>query len=785
MRETTVELVLEGLDCAVCAAKINDKVSKLENVKEASLNFASKILTIELSSEDAKKQVVDSTKKIVSKLEPDVIVLERDHEKITKKVLKLEGLDCANCAIKIESRIKEIDGVKSASVDFTTGKLNLESNTKDLYRIIESAKLVIKKIEPDVTIHDESEKVEQEDGHKHVAGEGKTQLVKLGLSGLIFGTALAFKLPNQWEFILFLAAYLLAGGEVVLRAVKDIKNGQLFDESFLMSIATIGAFAIGEYPEGVAVMLFYQVGEFFQDLAVNRSRKSIADLMDIRPDYANLKVGNELRTVSPEDVKIGEFIVVKPGEKVPLDGTIVEGMSMVDTSALTGESVPREVEAGSEVYGGFINKNGLLTIAVKKEFGESTVSKILELVENASSKKAPTEQFITKFARVYTPFVVAAALALAVIPPLVIDGATFSDWIYRALVFLVISCPCALVISIPLGFFGGIGGASKNGILIKGGNYLEALNNVDTVVFDKTGTLTKGVFIVTEINPVNGISEEELLENAAYAENYSNHPIALSIMKAYGKEIDTSVINGHEEIPGLGLRVNIKGREILAGNAKLMKEKVIAFDLNGDVGTIVYIAVDGKYAGSIVISDEIKQDSEKLVAGLKEIGVRRTVMLTGDNKKVGDKIGKQLGLDLVYSELLPDQKVEKLELIYKEKTTKGRIVFVGDGINDAPVLARADVGVAMGGLGSDAAIEAADVVLMTDEPSKLISAIKISKRTRRIVLQNIALALVVKGIVLILGAGGLATMWEAVFADVGVAIIAVLNAMRVMNTKNL
>ncbi|MBR0577429.1 cadmium-translocating P-type ATPase [Proteiniclasticum sp. BAD-10] len=785
MRETTVELVLEGLDCAVCAAKINDKVNKLENVKEASLNFASKILTIELSSEDAKKQVVDGTKKIVSKLEPDVIVSERDHEKITKKVLKLEGLDCANCAIKIESRIKELDGVKSASVDFTTGKLNLESNTKDLYRIIEAAKLVIKKIEPDVTIHDESEKVEQEDGHKHVAGESKTQLIKLGLSGLIFGTALAFKLPNQWEFMLFLAAYLLAGGEVVLRAVKDIKNGQLFDESFLMSIATIGAFAIGEYPEGVAVMLFYQVGEFFQDLAVNRSRKSIADLMDIRPDYANLKVGNELRTVSPEDVKIGEFIVVKPGEKVPLDGTIVEGMSMVDTSALTGESVPREVEAGSEVYGGFINKNGLLTIEVKKEFGESTVSKILELVENASSKKAPTEQFITKFARVYTPFVVAAALALAVIPPLVIDGATFSDWIYRALVFLVISCPCALVISIPLGFFGGIGGASKNGILIKGGNYLEALNNVDTVVFDKTGTLTKGVFIVTEINPVDGISEEELLENAAYAENYSNHPIALSIMKAYGKEIDTTVISGHEEIPGLGLRVNIKGREILAGNAKLMTEKVIAFDMNGDVGTIVYIAVDGKYAGSIVISDEIKQDSEKLVAGLKEIGVRRTVMLTGDNKKVGDKIGKQLGLDLVYSELLPDQKVEKLELIYKEKTTKGRIVFVGDGINDAPVLARADVGVAMGGLGSDAAIEAADVVLMTDEPSKLISAIKISKRTRRIVLQNIALALVVKGIVLILGAGGLATMWEAVFADVGVAIIAVLNAMRVMNTKNL
>lgn len=547
----------------------------------------------------------------------------------------------------------------------------------------------------------------------------------------------------------------------------------------------LGAFAIGQYPEGVAVMLFYQVGEFFQNLAVNRSRRSIAELMDIRPDYANLKDGDDIKIVSPEDVLIGEYIIVKPGEKVPLDGVVVEGKSMVDTSALTGESVPREVEVGNEVYGGFINKNGLLTIEVKKEFGESTVSRILELVENASSRKAPTEQFITKFARIYTPIVVVAALALAIIPPLVVQGATFSDWIYRALVFLVISCPCALVVSIPLGFFGGIGGASKNGILIKGGNYLEALNNVDTVIFDKTGTLTKGVFKVTEIKAVQNISNDELLMYAAYAENYSNHPIAQSIVEAYGKEIDKGVIEAHEELPGLGLKVNVKGKEIFAGNAKLMAEKEIAIEENDDLGTIVYIAIDGSYAGSIIISDEIKKDSEKLVSDLKALGVKKTVMLTGDNKKVGDKVGKQLGLDVVYSELLPDQKVEKLELLYNQKSTKGRIVFVGDGINDAPVLARADVGVAMGGLGSDAAIEAADVVLMTDEPSKLITAIKISKRTRSIVLQNIVLAFVVKGIVLILGAGGLATMWEAVFADVGVALIAVLNAMRVMNTKNL
>lgn len=723
----------------------------------------------------------------MSKIEPDVSVTEKTQENYIKKTLILEGLDCANCALKIENKIKVMDGVKSVSVDFITGKLNIEGKSRELDSIIENAKLIIKKIEPDVAVKDEVYKLtkEDEEARKHTGDESKKELIKLGIGGALFASALIFKFPPAIEFVLFLAAYLIVGGEVLLRAVKDIINGQLFNENFLMSIATIGAFAIGEYPEGVAVMLFYQVGEFFQDLAVNKSRRSISELMDIRPDYANLKVGDDIKIVSPEDVRIGEYIIVKPGEKVPLDGEVVEGKSMVDTSALTGESMPREVEVGNEVYGGFINKNGLLTIKVKKEFGESTVSKILELVENASSKKAPTEQFITKFARVYTPIVVVVAIALAVIPPLFIEGATFSDWIYRALVFLVISCPCALVISIPLGFFGGIGGASKNGILIKGGNYLEALNNVDTVIFDKTGTLTKGVFKVTEITPAQGISEDVLLEYAAYAENYSNHPIAQSIMNAYGKEIDKGVIDNHEEIPGLGLKVNIKGKEVLVGNAKLMVERKINFTQNGDMGTIVYIAVDGSYAGSIIISDEIKKDSAQLIRELKAIGVKKTVMLTGDNKKVGEKVAELLGIDVVYSELLPDQKVEKLELIYKRKTTKGRVVFVGDGINDAPVLARADVGVAMGGLGSDAAIEAADVVLMTDEPSKLTTAIKISKRTRRIVLQNIVLAFIVKGIVLVLGAGGLATMWEAVFADVGVALVAVLNAMRVMNTKNL
>ncbi|MEQ8153729.1 MAG: heavy metal translocating P-type ATPase [Clostridiaceae bacterium] len=692
----------------------------------------------------------------------------------SKIELILVGLDCANCALKIENKIKEIIGVNAASLDFISGKLKIEGESTELENIIEEAKSIIKNIEPDVVVRRELKKPTQE----KIGNESKKELISLGISGALFAIALMFKFSPAIEFIMFFTAYLISGGRVVLKAVKDIMKGQVFDESFLMSIATIGAFVIGQYSEGAAVMLFYQVGEFFQGLAVNRSRSSIAELMDIRPDYANLKKGNDIMIVSPEKVKIGDFIVVKPGEKIPLDGEVVEGKSMVDTSALTGESVPREAETGSEVYGGFINKNGLLTIKVKKEFNESTVSKILEMVENASSRKAPTEQFVTKFARVYTPIVVISALALAVIPPLVNEGAAFSQWTYRALVFLVISCPCALVISIPLGFFGGIGGASKNGILIKGGNYLEALNNVNTVIFDKTGTLTKGVFKVTEINAVQGLSNDELLEYAAYAENYSNHPIAVSIMKAYGKEIDSKIIEKHEEISGFGLKVNVKGKEIIAGNAKLMVERNIKFPESEDLGTTVYIAIDGTFAGYIIISDEIKKDSAKLISDLKKLGIEKTVMLTGDSRKAGEKVAEQLGLDVVYSELLPNEKVDKMELIYNEKTSKGAVVFVGDGINDAPVLARADVGVAMGGLGADAAIEAADVVLMTDEPSKLISAMKISRRTRHIVLQNIAFALVVKGIVLILGAAGLSTMWEAVFADVGVTLAAVFNSMR-------
>lgn len=785
MENLKIELVLENLDCAVCAAKINEKVNQVDDVLEATLNFASKTMHIEISNLSKRDLIIDQVRKITQIIEPDVNVEVKEHGVSTKRTLILEGLDCANCALKIENGIKQLEGVKTANVDFTTGKLNIEGLGGDLGKVIESAKLMIKKIEPDVVVKElDREAIEKTaESHQHFLGENRTELIKIGLSGALFAVALIFTFTAPVELILYLAAYLIIGGDVVLRAAKDIINGQLFDESFLMSIATIGAFTIGQYPEGVAVMLFYQVGEFFQDLAVNRSRKSIAALMDIRPDYANLKNDHGIQIVSPVDVRIGQLIVVKPGEKIPLDGVITDGKSMVDTSALTGESVPRDVEIGNDVYGGFINKNGLLTIEVKKEFNESTVSKILDLVENASSRKAPTEQFITKFARIYTPIVVLAAIALAVIPPIFVAGASFSEWLYRALVFLVISCPCALVISIPLGFFGGIGGASKNGILIKGGNFLEALNNIDTVVFDKTGTLTKGVFNVTKINAMNGYSEHDVLKYAAFAETYSNHPIAVSILHAFGKEVDKKIVESHEEISGQGLKVMVGDKEILVGNDKLMIDRKISFIQNGDYGTMVYVAVNGMFIGSILISDEIKTDSAQLIKDLKALGVKKTVMLTGDSQKVGEKVAKELGLDVVYSELMPDQKVEKLELMYTQKTSKGKVVFVGDGINDAPVLARADVGVAMGGLGSDAAIEAADVVLMTDEPSKLASAIKISRKTRRIVLQNIVLAFLIKGVVLVLGAGGLATMWEAVFADVGVAIVAVFNATRVLNTK--
>lgn len=548
-----------------------------------------------------------------------------------------------------------------------------------------------------------------------------------------------------------------------------------------MTIATIGALILGEHSEGVAVMLFYQVGEWFQSYAVSKSRKSIASLMDIRPDYANIERDGKLVQVDPDEVQIGETIVVKPGERIPLDGTILKGFSTLDTSALTGESMPREVEPGMEVISGCINQTGILNIQTTKEFGESTVAKILDLVENASDKKGRIENFITRFARYYTPVVVFAALALAILPPLITQQ-PFSTWIYRALTFLVISCPCALVISIPLSFFGGIGGASKIGVLVKGSNYLEALANTEVVVFDKTGTLTKGSFAVSEIHPV-GMKEAQLLELAAYAEDYSNHPISLSIKNAYGQKIDNSRVSDVQEIAGHGVQAVIDGKTILAGNTKLMEKAHIKYTPSSAVGTVVYLACDGKYAGCIIIEDEIKADAPAAIKLLKSAGIRKTVMLTGDADAVGKKVAGQLHLDQVYTELLPADKVDRVESLLKQKSEKGMLAFVGDGINDAPVLARADVGIAMGGLGSDAAIEAADVVLMTDEPSKIAAVMKIARKTIRIANQNIVFALGVKFLVLILGALGYANMWAAVFADVGVSIIAILNAIRAMRVK--
>ena len=708
-------------------------------------------------------------------------------------MLSIEGLDCPNCAAKVERKINTLEGIKEATVDFLGKKIVVLADEISENELVELIQTEVDKIEDGVKVFVPKVQAGESSSEEEDTGKIKKKLL---IGGILF--VLGIFVPKTLfipKLAVFLVSYLVIGGDVLLSAFKNILNGQVFDENFLMAIATIGAFAIGEYPEGVAVMLFYQLGELLQGIAVNNSRKSIVSLMDIRPDYANIKVGEGIKKVSPEEIKVGEIIVVKPGEKVPLDGKIVKGASTFDTSALTGESLPREAKAGDDVLSGFINKNGLIEIQVAKVFSESTVSKILYLMENAGSKKSKTENFITKFARYYTPVVVITALVVAIFPPLLIQGATFSDWIYRALIFLVVSCPCALVISIPLGFFGGIGGASRHGILIKGTNYLEVLNDLESVVMDKTGTLTKGIFKVTEVNVKNNIKINDfennkteltkplLLKYAAHIEKFSNHPIAQSIVAEYENsvsKVDENVVKDFEEISGFGIKVNINNHQFLAGNSKLMNLENIAFDKKENLGTAIYLAADGKYIGNILISDEVKEDSARAIKGMKENGVKEIVMLTGDNEAIGKNIAEKLGIDKVFTELLPNEKVEKLEEIYKTKSEKGKVAFVGDGINDAPVLARADLGIAMGGAGSDAAIEAADVVIMNDEPSKIVTAIKIAKKTKEIVWQNITIAFAIKIVVMALGLFGDATMWEAVFADVGVALLAVLNATRVL-----
>ena len=610
----------------------------------------------------------------------------------------------------------------------------------------------------------------------------KKMLVRIAVSAVLLIAAVLVPYQGLWRFALFLPAYFVIGWDVLWRAVRNIAHGQVFDENFLMALATVGAFCTGffghgEYPEAVFVMLFYQVGELFQSYAVGKSRKSIASLMDIRPDYANVERDGKLLQVDPEEVAVGDTITVKAGEKIPLDGLVLEGSSLVNTSALTGESVPRQVRPGDSVISGCVNQNGLLRVQVTKAFGESTVQKILDLVENASSKKAKAENFITKFARYYTPVVVFCALALAVVPPLFVGD--WTGWVQKALIFLVVSCPCALVISVPLSFFGGIGGASRQGILVKGGNYLEVLADTELVVFDKTGTLTKGVFQVTAIHP-EGVSQQELLELAALAESYSDHPISRSLKEAWGKALDTARVGQVEELSGRGVRAQVDGKEVWAGNGKLMEEIGLAYRPSGQVGTVVHVAAEGRYLGYILIADEVKPDAKEAIAALKAQGVKKTVLLTGDAKDVGEAVAQELGLDEAYTQLLPGDKVERVEALLQETSPKGKLAFVGDGINDAPVLSRADIGIAMGALGSDAAIEAADLVLMDDKPSKIAKAMEISKRTLRIVRQNIVFALAVKLLVLMLTPFGLANLWEAVFADVGVMVLAILNASRAL-----
>ena len=665
--------------------------------------------------------------------------------------------------------------------------LTVQAGTSVATSLLDTVTTIVHSHEPDVEVSEKqleaTAPVKKDEKAAVYNDEDKKRTIRLAVGAVVYAIGMALtvfaKLPTLAELAFLIVAYVILGWDVVWQAVKNITRGQVFDEHFLMSVSTIGAFAIGEYPEAVAVMLFYQVGEFFQSLAVKRSRKSISDLMDICPDSATVKRNGVLQVVSPESVAVGEIIVVKPGEKIPLDGIVVDGESMLDTKALTGESVPRSIRKGDEALSGCINQSGLLTLKVTKSFGESTVSKITDLVENASARKAPTENFITTFARYYTPVVVGMAAVLAIIPPLVLGGG-WSEWLRRGFVFLIVSCPCALVISIPLTFFGGIGAASKRGVLVKGSNYLEALNKVSVVVFDKTGTLTKGVFEVANIIPAAGYQKEQVLEYAAQAESYSNHPIAKSILATYGKPIDQKQFSDFEEISGHGISVMVQGKKVLAGNSKLMESEKIAYAACDAAGTKFYVAADGSYVGCILIADEVKPDSKCAIAELKKIGVEKTVMLTGDDERIGKSVADEIGLDAYYAQLLPDQKVEKLEMLDKQKRQGSKLAFVGDGINDAPVLARADVGIAMGGLGSDAAIEAADVVLMTDEPSKLVEAIDVAKATKRIVMQNIVIALGIKSVFLVLGALGMAGMWEAVFGDVGVTIIAVLNAMRIL-----
>ncbi|WP_337884432.1 heavy metal translocating P-type ATPase [Fischerella thermalis] len=777
----TQQMQVGGMDCASCAVKIEAVLGKLAGVVEVSVSAATERLTV---SYDPQQVTEAEIKNRVVSLGYTVAV-ERPTSNRTMDVM-VGGMDCPSCVDKISTSFKKLSGVTEASVNFSTGKLRVsydpqQVNETTLHDRITALGYTVITPTPKLTDHDHDR------GHSHGTGEFnlRAELLPVLVVVALFAVGMIFEEPlhntpySLGEYAVFIPAYLLSGWTVLKAAGRNVLRGQVFDENFLMTIATVGAIAIHQLPEAVAVMLFYRVGELFQEYSVGRSRRSIKALLEVRPDTANLKVNGSVKAVSPEAVRVGDIILVKPGEKIPLDGEVLEGYSQVDTSALTGESVPRTVKVGETVLTGMINKTGVLTVRVTKLFGESSIAKILDLVENATSKKAETEKFITRFARYYTPVVVILSLAVALLPPLLIPGATHEEWVYRALILLVISCPCGLVISIPLGYFGGVGGAAKRGILVKGSAFLDALTTVRTVVFDKTGTLTKGVFKVTQIVTKNGFSESELLSLAAKAEAHSNHPVAQSIREAYGQPVDDANVTDYEEIAGHGIRAKVNNQIVLAGNDRLLHRENIDHDTCNVKGTVVHLAVDQCYAGYILIADEIKEDAAQAIRDLKRVGVEQTVMLTGDNKLVAQGVANQLGLDSYVAELLPEGKVEAIEQLLR-KSGKGKLVFVGDGINDAPVIARVDIGMAMGGLGSDAAIETADVVIMTDAPSKVAQAIQVARKTRKIVVQNIVLAMAVKGLFIILGIFGVATLWEAVFADVGVALLAILNATRVL-----
>ncbi|PMB09467.1 heavy metal translocating P-type ATPase [Fischerella thermalis CCMEE 5273] len=780
----TQQMQVGGMDCASCALKIEAALGRLAGVVEVSVSAVTERLTV---SYDPQQVTEAEIKNRVVSLGYTVVV-ERAASNLTMDVM-VGGMDCPSCVDKILTSLKKLSGVTEASVNFSTGKLRVsydpqQVNEATLRDHITTLGYTVITPTPKVT---DDEDHDHNRGHSHGTGEFnlRAELLPVLLVVALFAVGMIFEEPlhntpySLGEYAVFIPAYLLSGWTVLKAAGRNVLRGQVFDENFLMTIATVGAIAIHQLPEAVAVMLFYRVGELFQEYSVGRSRRSIKALLEVRPDTANLKVNGSVKAVSPEAVRVGDIILVKPGEKIPLDGEVLEGNSQVDTSALTGESVPRTVKVGETVLAGMINQTGVLTVGVTKLFGESSIAKILDLVENATSKKAETEKFITRFARYYTPVVVILSLAVALLPPLLIPGATHEEWVYRALILLVISCPCGLVISIPLGYFGGVGGAAKRGILVKGSVFLDALTAVRTVVFDKTGTLTKGVFKVTQIVTKNGFSESELLTLAAKVEAHSSHPVAQSIREAYSQLIDDADVTDYEEIAGHGIRAKVNNQTVLAGNDRLLHRENIDHDTCNVEGTVVHLAVDQRYAGYILIADEIKEDAAQAIRDLKRVGVEQTVMLTGDNKVVAQGVANLLGLDSYVAELLPEGKVEAIEKLLS-LSGKGKVVFVGDGINDAPVIARVDIGMAMGGLGSDAAIETADVVIMTDAPSKVAQAIQVARKTRKIVVQNIVLAMVVKGLFIILGIFGVATLWEAVFADVGVALLAILNATRVL-----